>query len=86
MSSDPKVNFTNSKIDATQLQFMKLIEKQNQERVQRLKLTRRNNLITGLTIGATVLAIYGYSMYSVKQEKFLDDFEEPKKVLAPPSN
>lgn len=83
--NEPKIKIQ-GKIDPSQLQFMKLIEKQNQERVRKLKTVRKNNLITGITIGATVLAIYGYSMWSVKQEKFLDDFEEPKKVLAPPSN
>lgn len=83
--NEPKVKFASGKIDPNQLEFMKIIEKQNQARVLKLKRVRRNNLVTGLTIGATVLAIYGYSMWSVKQEKFLDDFEEPKKVLAPPS-
>lgn len=84
--NEPKVKFGSGKIDPSQLQFMKLIEKQNAERVQRLKRVRKNNLLTGLTIGASVLAIYGYSMWSVKQEKFLDDFEEPKKVLGPSTN
>lgn len=32
-----------------------------------------------VALGVSVLGIYGYSMYAVKQEKFLDDFEEPAK-------
>lgn len=37
----------------------------------------------GLALGFSVLSIYGYSMYAVKQEKFLDDFEEPAKEEIP---
>lgn len=36
-------------------------------------------LFSGALIGFSVLGIYGYSMYAVQQEKFLDDFEEPAK-------
>jgi len=36
--------------------------------------------MTAGALGVSVLAIYGYSIFSVQQEKFLDDFEEPKKV------
>lgn len=73
--ADPKRNLRPAEID-----FMKLIEKQNVERVLKLKKTRKNNLITAAALGGTVLAIYGYSLFAVKQEKFLDDFEEPVKV------
>lgn len=69
-----------SKLKTTELDFIKEIERQNLERVTKLKLIRRNNLITGSLLGVGVLAIYGYSMYAVKQESFLDDFEEPQKT------
>ncbi|XP_016992145.1 cytochrome c oxidase assembly factor 3, mitochondrial [Drosophila rhopaloa] len=78
----PKIKYGDSapKLDKAQLQFMKLIEEQNLDRVQKLKRIRRNNLLTAGALGVSVLAIYGYSIFSVQQEKFLDDFEEPKKV------
>ncbi|XP_032574193.1 cytochrome c oxidase assembly factor 3, mitochondrial [Drosophila sechellia] len=78
----PKIKYGESapKPDKAQLQFMKLIEEQNLDRVQKLKRIRRNNLLTAGALGVSVLAIYGYSIFSVQQEKFLDDFEEPKKV------
>ncbi|KQS43812.1 cytochrome c oxidase assembly factor 3, mitochondrial [Drosophila erecta] len=78
----PKIKYGESapKLDKAQLQFMKLIEEQNLDRVQKLKRIRRNNLLTAGALGVSVLAIYGYSILSVQQEKFLDDFEEPKKV------
>ncbi|TDG43964.1 hypothetical protein AWZ03_009599 [Drosophila navojoa] len=78
----PKIKYgeTAPKLDKAQLQFMKLIEEQNLDRVQKLKRVRRNNLLTAGALGFSVLAIYGYSIFSVQQEKFLDDFEEPKKM------
>lgn len=75
----PKIDL--SKLRQIDLEFIKQIEKQNLERVQSLKRLRRNNLITGCLIGAGVLGIYGYSIWAVAQESFLDDFEEPAKVI-----
>jgi len=75
----PTVDF--SKLNPAELEFIKLIEKQNRERVERLKRIRKNNLITGWLLGAGVLSIYFYSMWAVRQERFLDDFDEPPKII-----
>lgn len=75
-----KIDDSTRKLKKSEIDFMRLIEKQNLERVQKLQRQNRNNKITALSLGGTVFAIYLYSMYSVKQEKFLDDFEEPLKV------
>lgn len=69
-----------SKLKTAELEYIKEIERQNLQRVSKLKSVRRNNVITGSLLGIGVLAIYGYSMYAVKQETFLDDFEEPQKT------
>lgn len=74
----PKIDL--SKLSKTDLDFIRHVEKQNLERVQKLKLLRRKNLITGGLLGAFVFGIYGYTMYAVKQESFLDDFDEPLKT------
>lgn len=68
------------KLNLVEQEFMHLIEKKNLERVNNLQRMRRNNRITGLLLGAGVLGIYGYSIYAVSQERFLDDFEEPEKT------
>ncbi|XP_046742317.1 cytochrome c oxidase assembly factor 3, mitochondrial [Diprion similis] len=68
------------KLSIVEQEYMRIIEEKNLERVNRLKRMRRNNRITGLSLGAMVLGIYGYSMYAVRQENFLDDFEEPAKT------
>lgn len=52
MSQESKIpnikNFDPSrKLKKSEIDFMKLIEEQNLDRVRKLKLTRRNNIITG---------------------------------------
>lgn len=74
------------KLTAAQIAFMKLTEQENLKRVRQLDAIRRRNWITGWTLGACVLSIYGYTILTVKQEKFLDDFEEPEKVIIPKKN
>lgn len=69
------------KLSAAQLAFMKLTEQENLKRVKKLDAIRRRNWITGWTLGACVLSIYGYTILTVKQERFLDDFNEPEKVI-----
>ncbi|KAJ8713262.1 hypothetical protein PYW07_013632 [Mythimna separata] len=63
-----------------ELTYMKLIEQKNRERVNRLQQISKKNRITGLAIGTGVLSVYLYSIFAVKQETFLDDFNEPVKV------
>lgn len=75
----PKIDL--SKLRPVQVEFIKQIETSNFERVQKLKRLRRNNLITGCLFGVGVLSIYGYSIWSVRQESFLDDFDEPAKII-----
>lgn len=78
----PKVDFIKDKANLkhTALDYMKLVEKQNLERVQKLKRIQRGNLITGCLLGVGVFGVYMYSMLAVKQERFLDDFDEPAKT------
>lgn len=69
------------KLTAAQLAFMKLTEQENLKRVQKLELIRKRNWMTGWTLGLCVLSIYGYTILTVKQERFLDDFQEPEKII-----
>ncbi|KAG4065302.1 hypothetical protein HA402_012744 [Bradysia odoriphaga] len=75
-----KIQEPGRKLKPSEVDFMKLIEKENLQRVQKLQNLRRRNNLTGLILGGSVLSIYLYSMLSIKQEKFLDDFNEPLKV------
>lgn len=81
-SFKPKINSTaqDPVLKQAELTYMKLIEQKNRERVNRLQQISKKNRITGLAIGTGVLSVYLYSIFAVKQETFLDDFEEPVKV------
>ncbi|KAB7498501.1 Cytochrome c oxidase assembly factor 3, mitochondrial [Armadillidium nasatum] len=63
------------KLSQVQLDYMKIIEQQNMERVRKLAKTRRNNILTASLLGVGVISIYAYSILSVKQEKFLDEID-----------
>lgn len=69
------------KLTPAQLAFMKLTEHENLKRVQKLEGIRRRNWMTGWALGISVLTIYGYTILTIKQEKFLDDFQEPEKII-----
>ncbi|XP_063931013.1 cytochrome c oxidase assembly factor 3, mitochondrial [Zophobas morio] len=71
----PKIDPT--KLKQSEIDLIKIVERQNLERVRQLKALRRRNLLTVGLLGTAVLGIYGYSIYSVRQESFLDDFEIP---------
>lgn len=81
-SQMPKIKYsgTEPKLDNLQIDFMKLVEKQNLERVQKLRTVRRKNLLTAGILFSTVIGIYSYSILSIRQETFLDDFDAPKKI------
>lgn len=82
----PKVDLKKdrAKIKNIHISLMNEVEKQNSERVKQLMKLRRSNRILGSILGVTVLSIYLYTIYTVKQEKFLDDFNEPEKIIIPP--
>nr|XP_055198792.1 cytochrome c oxidase assembly factor 3 homolog, mitochondrial-like [Nyctereutes procyonoides] len=66
------------KLTPAQLQFMWQVELAKWQK--RLPQRRTQNILTSLGIGAVVLAIYGYTFYSVSQERFLDELEDEAKA------
>ncbi|XP_050431434.1 cytochrome c oxidase assembly factor 3, mitochondrial [Adelges cooleyi] len=75
----PEVDFVkDGEIDRRLLQQIKFVERQNLVRVTRLNRMRKNARYTGFLLGGIALGIYGFSIYSIKQESFLDDFDEPE--------
>lgn len=75
----PKLDVADKlKLSQAQLDYMKILEKQNIDRVAKLKRLRRNNLITGFALLGSVIGIYTYSILAVKQEKFLDELDDKK--------
>lgn len=64
---------------AQQMYIKKMIEKNNERYAKEKKLRTHYRISAGILF-SVVFSIYFYSMYAVKQEKFLDDFDVP----APP--
>lgn len=62
---------------AQQMYVKKMIEKNN-ERWEKDRKLRKHYNISAVILFSIVFSIYFYSMYAVKQEKFLDDFETPQ--------
>jgi len=75
----PKVDLMKDKANISRItvDYMKILEKENLRRVETLQKLRQRNVRTGFLFGAGVLGIYLYTIFSVRQEKFLDDFDEP---------
>ncbi|XP_076856871.1 cytochrome c oxidase assembly factor 3 homolog, mitochondrial [Brachyhypopomus gauderio] len=63
-----------------QLKYIRRVElDQWKKKSQKL---RGRNIITGLAIGAVVMGIYGYTFFSVSQEKIMDEIDQEAKVAA----
>jgi hypothetical protein len=50
----------------------------NKERYQKEKKLLKHYRITGAILISIALSVYAYTMYAIRQEKFLDDFDEPE--------
>ncbi|XP_068923721.1 cytochrome c oxidase assembly factor 3 homolog, mitochondrial [Petaurus breviceps papuanus] len=73
-----RIDPAREKLSPAQLHFMRQVELSQWQKT--LPQRRGRNILTGLSIGALVLAIYGYTFYSVAQERFLDDLEDKAKA------
>ncbi|XP_027726303.1 cytochrome c oxidase assembly factor 3 homolog, mitochondrial [Vombatus ursinus] len=73
-----RIDPAREKLSPAQLRFMRQVELSQWQKT--LPQRRGRNILTGLSIGALVLAIYGYTFYSVSQERFLDDLEDQAKA------
>ncbi|XP_025900370.1 cytochrome c oxidase assembly factor 3 homolog, mitochondrial [Nothoprocta perdicaria] len=62
-------------LSAEQRRLMERVERAQRQRALQRRLRGRNALL-GLSIGALVMGIYGYTFYSVSQERFLDELEQ----------
>lgn len=79
----PKVDVLRDvgKLKSTDVVYMKRLEAQNLERARKVQGYRKANNRTAIVLALGVVGIYAYTIYSVKQEKFLDDFEMPEKTV-----
>jgi len=65
------------KLGDIQMAFVRKAEFRNADRAQKHRHFRKKDTISGLICLAIVVSIYSYTIIAVKQEDFLDDFEDP---------
>jgi len=64
-----------AKLSDTEKHFVKKLEALNLARAKETKSVWKKNRWTAAFFGGLALSIYGYTMYSMRQEHFLDDFD-----------
>ncbi|XP_047464081.1 cytochrome c oxidase assembly factor 3 homolog, mitochondrial [Mugil cephalus] len=72
-----RVDPAKEQLSQEQLHFIRQVELQ-QWKKKTTKL-RTRNVVTGLAIGALVVGIYGYTFFSVSQERIMDEIDEEAK-------
>jgi cytochrome c oxidase assembly factor 3 len=79
----PKVNLQteNHRLSIIEKKYIQKIQQQNLYRVERWNKIRRKNRYLGIGLTLGVISIYSYTIWGIKQEKFLDDFNEPEKIF-----
>lgn len=60
-----------------QMDFVKKAERRNKDRATRHVFYRRKDWMIAGTCLCIAISIYAYTIYAMKQETFLDDFEMP---------
>ncbi len=58
--------------------YMNKINERNQERYLKEKKIKLHYRVTATLLVGFVLSVYFYSMFAIRQEKFLDDFDVPE--------
>ncbi|XP_051273222.1 cytochrome c oxidase assembly factor 3 homolog, mitochondrial [Dicentrarchus labrax] len=72
-----RINPDKEALSREQIHFIRQVElEQWRKKVQKL---RTRNVVTGFAIGALVVGIYGYTFYSVSQERIMDEIDEEAK-------
>ncbi|XP_071757983.1 cytochrome c oxidase assembly factor 3 homolog, mitochondrial [Centroberyx gerrardi] len=73
-----RIDPTKEGLSREQMHYMRQVElEQWKKKTQKL---RTRNVVTGLAIGAIVMGIYGYTFYSVSQERIMDELDEQAKL------
>lgn len=83
----PRVDLTKdkSRLKYCDLMYMKQAEEVAVQRALRYRTRRNKCTIAGFSLGALALSIYLYTIHAVRQETFLDNFDEPEKIVEKPS-
>ncbi|XP_041818300.1 cytochrome c oxidase assembly factor 3 homolog, mitochondrial [Chelmon rostratus] len=72
-----RIDPTKEGLSQEQMNFIRQVELQQWKK--KTQMLRTRNVVTGLAIGALVMGIYGYTFYSVSQERIMDEMDEEAK-------
>ena len=70
-------NIDSQKLTKLQEMYAEKLNAKNSERYLKEKRLKTHYRITGAILISIALSIYAYTMLAIRQEKFLDDFDEP---------
>lgn len=73
-----KLNIDSKALSVAEKNYIRKISERNLERYRNEQTLRKHYRITGAMLFVFVLSVYGYTMYAISQEKFLDDFDVPE--------
>lgn len=79
----PKVDI--SRIKSVDFMHLKQAEEINIHRALKHRQLRKKTSILGISLALGVIGIYTYTIKAVRQETFLDDFNEPETIPATPN-
>ncbi|XP_034073995.1 cytochrome c oxidase assembly factor 3 homolog, mitochondrial [Gymnodraco acuticeps] len=72
-----RIDISKPGLTREQMYFIRHIEVEQLKK--KTQMLRTRNVVTGLAIGAIVVGIYGYTFFSVSQEKIMDEMDEEAK-------
>lgn len=73
-----KLSVDNKAFGIAEQNYIRKISERNFERFKKEQTLRKHYRVTGVILFGFVLSVYGYTMYAISQEKFLDDFDVPE--------
>lgn len=73
-----KLKIDQKALSIAEQNYIRKISERNLERYKREQTLRKHYRVTGALLFGFVLSVYGYTMYAINQEKFLDDFDVPE--------
>lgn len=74
---DPQLQ---AQLGKLKLGLIRKAEKENEKRAKKHVKHRKRDWTIGGVCFATVIAVYGYTIWAMQQETFLDDFEVPNPI------
>ncbi|XP_076751806.1 cytochrome c oxidase assembly factor 3, mitochondrial-like [Xylocopa sonorina] len=75
-----------SKLKYSDIIYMKQAEEVAIQKALKYKYTRRKCNIAAVSLACLVVGIYAYTIHAVKQETFLDNLDEPEKIIEKPTS